>query len=306
MEKSKVSVCMITYNHAKYIRKAIQGVLKQKVNFSMELIIADDCSTDETLEIIQDEISNNTTSVKIELIKNERNIGVNRNFVGALYACNGIYIAICEGDDYWSDNSKIQTQYDFLESNPSFVMSFHIAETKFNDGKHGYQIPNVTTRKNLSFGDLLSGYYTIPTLTTFFRNTIKGKLPVQFLQVTNCDTFLFLFLTQHGEAYFHSNIEKATHLLHEGGIWGMKNSYERSKKSYRTYSKIHECFKDSRLIATKSHFANSIIIYAFKEGEYWVALKYYLKNIYYSFISSEARRGFILKQKNFFLNDPKN
>ncbi len=297
---SKVSVCMITYNHAKYIRKAIQGVLKQKVNFPMELIIADDCSTDETLEIVQDEISKNTTGVKIELIKNERNIGVNRNFVGALYACNGIYIAICEGDDFWSDNSKIQIQYDFLESNSSFVMSFHMAETKFSDGKKGYQIPNDTTKKNLSFGDLLSGHYTIPTLATFFRNTIKGKLPDQFLQITNCDTFLFLFLTQYGDAYFHSSIEKATHLLHEGGIWGMRNAYEKSKKSYRTYSKIYEYFKDRRLIVTKSNFANSIIISALKEGEYGVAIKYYLKNIYHSFISREARSGFFLKQKNYF------
>ncbi|WP_158860502.1 glycosyltransferase [Lunatibacter salilacus] len=300
MELAKVSVCMITYNHAKYINKAIQGVLKQKVNFPMELIIADDCSTDETLEIVQDEISKNTTGVKIELIKNERNVGVNRNFINALYACDGNYIAICEGDDYWGDNSKIQIQYDFLESNPSFVMSFHVAETKFTDGRKGYQIPNVTTKKNLSFSDLLSGYYTIPNLTTFLRNTIKGKLPDQFYQITNCDTFLFLLLTQHGDAYFHSNIEKATHLLHEGGIWGMKNEYEKSMKSYRTYSKIYEYFKDQRLIVTKSNFANSIIISALKKGEYGIALKYYLKNIYHSFVSREARIGFILKQKNYF------
>jgi glycosyltransferase involved in cell wall biosynthesis len=299
MMEYEVSVCMITYNHACFIEQAIMDVLEQHVNFKMELVISDDYSTDNTAEIIRNLILNNTTSVAIRFLENKENIGVNRNFLNCLYACKGKYIAICEGDDYWVDKSKIQTQFDFLETNPSFVMSFHMAETKFSNGKKGYLIPNETTKTNLSFGDLISGYYTIPTLTTFFRNIIKNKLPDQFLQVTNCDTFLFLFLTHHGDAYFHSNIGNATHLLHEGGIWSMKNAYERSKKSYRTYSKLYEYFKDRRLIVTKSNFANSIIIYALKEGEYGVALKYYLKNIYHSIISREARKGFIIKQKNY-------
>lgn len=300
MATSRVSVCMITYNHASYINKALQGIFSQRVNFPLELVIADDCSTDGTAELIQEEISKNHAAIQVRFIRNERNIGVNRNFVNALYACSGDYIAICEGDDWWTDTSKIQKQFDFLENNPRFVMSFHAARAVSAEGTDRGVIPSQSTRRNLDFGALLSGRHTIPTLTTFFRNTIGGKLPKEFFEITNCDTFLFLFVARGGDVYFHTDISGAVHSIHRGGIWSMKDAYERSKMSYLTYAKIYAYFKDRRGIATLAVFVNSVIIFAFKKGDYSVAFRFYLKNIYLSLIDRHARSVFFRKHVSYF------
>lgn len=300
MATSRVSVCMITYNHAEYIKKALQGVFSQRISFPLELVIADDCSTDGTAELIQEEISEYTGTIQVRFIRNQRNVGVNRNFVNALYACNGEYIAICEGDDWWTDTSKIQRQFDFLENNPRFVMSFHCARAVSADGRDECVIPSPPTRRNLDFGALLTGQYTIPTLTTFFRNTIGDMLPKEFFEITNCDTFLFLFVARGGDVYFHADISGAVHSIHQGGIWSMKDAYVRSKMSYNTYAKIYAYFKDRRGIATMAVFVNSIIIFALKQGDYSVALRFYLKNMYLSLINRHALRIFFMKHVNYF------
>jgi glucosyltransferase len=113
-----VSVCMITYNHALYICDAIEGVLLQKTNFSLELVIGEDCSTDTTREICykyQERYPN-----LIKLLLRKENLGMKRNFIDTISACKGKYIALCEGDDYWIDPYKLQKQVDILEQNSEF------------------------------------------------------------------------------------------------------------------------------------------------------------------------------------------
>lgn len=110
-----VSVCMITYNQAPYIREAIEGVLMQETTHSFELIISDDCSQDETRSICRD--YQKRYPDKIRLIFPERNLGISENFYTTLFSATGKYIAFCEGDDYWIDPQKIQKQVDFLEKN---------------------------------------------------------------------------------------------------------------------------------------------------------------------------------------------
>lgn len=123
--KHKVSVCMITYNHEEYIREAIEGVLIQETNFDFELIIVNDCSTDNTHGIINDIIKAHPKSDIIKYIQHKNNIGMMPNFVFALKKCNAPYIALCEGDDYWTDPLKLQIQIGFLENNEDFSMCFH-------------------------------------------------------------------------------------------------------------------------------------------------------------------------------------
>ncbi len=115
-----VSVCMITYNHEKFISKAIEGVLMQKTSFPIKLIIGEDFSTDNTRRICIE--YNEKYPEKIELLLPEKNLGMTPNFINTLKACAGKYIAICEGDDYWTDPLKLQKQVDFLEANPDYGM----------------------------------------------------------------------------------------------------------------------------------------------------------------------------------------
>ncbi len=97
---------MITFNHEQYIAGAIDGVLKQQIDFDTELIISNDCSTDATDQIIRQIIKHQNGNNKIIYIDHKKNIGVELNAQYALKQCNGKYIAMCEGDDYWTDPNK--------------------------------------------------------------------------------------------------------------------------------------------------------------------------------------------------------
>lgn len=117
-----VSVCMITYNHAPYIRQAIEGVLMQQTEFPFELLIGEDCSTDQTREICRHYLAQYPD--KIHLLLPEKNLGSLDNFFATLDAATGKYIAFCEGDDYWIDPLKLQRQVDFLEANPDYGLVY--------------------------------------------------------------------------------------------------------------------------------------------------------------------------------------
>lgn len=115
-----VSVCMITFNHERYISLALDSILSQKTNFDFEIVIADDASIDNNQKIIKQYQKKHNT--KIKSILRKENIGLQRNFISAINNCNGKYIAFCEGDDYWIESDKLQKQVDFLEGNPDYAM----------------------------------------------------------------------------------------------------------------------------------------------------------------------------------------
>ncbi len=123
MEQPLLSVCIITYNHENYIREAIEGVLMQKVNFSYEIIIADDCSTDNTQKIILEYVEKHPNL--FTLIFQDRNVGAAQNWLELLNKPKLKYIAYFEGDDYWTDPNKLQKQVDFLEGNSDFLAVAH-------------------------------------------------------------------------------------------------------------------------------------------------------------------------------------
>jgi len=118
----KVSVLMLTYNHAQYIQKAIDSVLEQVTDFPLELVISDDCSTDETTAIIT-EYQRKYPNL-IEVLYNRTNTGVLSNFAKAWSACRGAYIALLDGDDYWVCKRKLQLQADYLDTHDDCTLTF--------------------------------------------------------------------------------------------------------------------------------------------------------------------------------------
>jgi glycosyltransferase involved in cell wall biosynthesis len=116
MTEPLVSIKMITFNHAPYIRRAIKGVLQQKVRFPIELVIGEDCSTDGTQEIVF-EYQNKYPDL-IRCVSSGNNVGAVKNSVRTMQACRGKFVAFCEGDDYWHHPDKLQQQVDYLESHP--------------------------------------------------------------------------------------------------------------------------------------------------------------------------------------------
>ncbi len=110
-----VSVCIISFNQERFIRQAIEGVLVQKTDFKFEIIIGDDFSSDNSRNICENFALNYPDIIR--LLPSNSNIGMIANFIRTLENCHGKYIAICEGDDYWTDPYKLQKQVDFLEAN---------------------------------------------------------------------------------------------------------------------------------------------------------------------------------------------
>ena len=117
MKEVMVSISMVTYNQEQYIEEAIINALNQKVNFNFELVISDDCSNDNTPLIIESIIKRHPKSKLIRYVRHKKNNGMIENFLWNINNCKGKYIAICEGDDYWSDKNKLQMQVNFLENN---------------------------------------------------------------------------------------------------------------------------------------------------------------------------------------------
>lgn len=119
----KVSVIVVTYNHGKYIEQALNSIIRQKTSFNVEVIIGDDCSTDDTREKI-DSIKE-TEKIKIKKYYRNKNMGPTKNFYDLCINASGEFIAILEGDDYWSDSNKLSKQIEFLENNTMYCGCSH-------------------------------------------------------------------------------------------------------------------------------------------------------------------------------------
>lgn len=161
-----VSVFMLTYNQKDFIAQAIDGVLMQETNFPVTLVIGEDYSTDGTREICMD--YEKKFPDKIKLILNEKNLGLGANYVKTLCSCDEKYVAICDGDDYWTDPKKLQKQVDFLENNPGFDIVFTNNENLYPSGKIDIRDTNKIPAVS-SFVDIVQGNY-IASVTVIFRH----------------------------------------------------------------------------------------------------------------------------------------
>ncbi|RUT77872.1 glycosyltransferase [Ancylomarina longa] len=170
-----VSVKTITYNHEKFIAQCIEGILMQETNFSFEYIIGEDCSTDRTMEIVQEYAAKFPNIIRV--ITDDKNVGAVENDNRTDRACRGKYVAFCEGDDFWTDPYKLQKEVDFLEANPE-VGLVHTSFSYLNEGK---RTKDVWKHKHIPQGDILdhliSGNY-IATATVCMRNEYLKKIRI--------------------------------------------------------------------------------------------------------------------------------
>ncbi len=193
----KVSVLMITYNHQKYIAQALESILMQKGNFDYEIVIGEDCSTDNTRNIVVGYHKRHPE--KIRLLLPEKNLGMMRNLAGTYKACKGEYIAILEGDDYWTSPHKLQKQVDFLDANPDFMICFHNARTMWENGKRpSVLLCPLFQKRESTIEDLLSENF-IPTLTVMLRNGAVTEFPDWFFDLKYGDWPLLLLNAQYGK-----------------------------------------------------------------------------------------------------------
>jgi len=254
MLRTTVSVCMITYGHEKYIREAIEGVLMQECDFEVELIVTNDCSPDQTDNVIRDIIKNHPKGFWIKYIRHESNIGMMPNFIFALKECKGKYVALCEGDDYWTDPLKLQKQVDFLEINPDYVLCFHPIQILKSDGSivddFITNVPeNYETIETLA---RLGNYIHTPSVV--FRN-ILSEYPTEFELSPIGDYFLYMLLAEYGRL---KCLSKQMGVYRSGvGIWSQKGHYFRNFKTAYLHALLCCYFKSNSEI-------ESIFLYRIK------------------------------------------
>lgn len=246
MNNKSVSVIMLTYNHAPYLKEAIEGVLMQTVDFPFELIICNDASPDNSDEIIRPFAEQNQD--KIRYYRQEKNIGFVENQRFAFQKATGKYIAYCEGDDYWTDENKLQFQVDFLENNPDFVMT-----TARNQLLHQEAGELTDDGKDYIFGDKEFVDYSqdsffrerpTQTFTVMFRKELLDLKWVD-LYPNYRDLYYFYHLLGFGKGRaFNRNI--GVYRLHEGGVYSSLETEKKLNTSVSIFKNIKKINNDPR------------------------------------------------------------
>ncbi|EPC2529538.1 glycosyltransferase [Providencia stuartii] len=190
----KVSICCITYNQEMYIKRALDSFLTQNTSFPFEIIIGDDASSDNTSKIL-DEYAKNYPKL-ITVISSPKNIGANANLLQVFNAAQGDYIALCEGDDYWSSENKIDIQYNEMIKNKEVSFSFHSAYI------NNLQSP-IKYKKEKNFftvDDVLLNHYDqfAPTASYMFKRDIVKILPSWFKNASIGDYYIEIYALNIG------------------------------------------------------------------------------------------------------------
>lgn len=218
-EPPMVSILCITYNHERFLAQALESFLMQETTFPFEIVVGEDASIDGTRAVLNDYVERYPNRVKA--LSAVKNVGMIENMRRTQAACRGKYIALCEGDDYWTDPQKLQKQVTFLETNEEYVLSFHDAYSM--EGSAIRAVPQLKghLRKDASARDLLLARQ-ISTLTVCYRNVLGG-IPKEFDRVPALDMCLWSMLGEHGCGKFMKDISPAIYRIHEGGVLSMKS-----------------------------------------------------------------------------------
>jgi len=248
-ESKKVSVLMIAYNHERFIAQALQSALTQVTDFKYEVVIGEDCSTDRTREIVLEYQATNIDNIQV--LMNGINLGVNRNLAQTLSVCQGEYVAILEGDDYWTSKHKLQQQVDFLDSHPECAVCFHdaliVCENEEIEIDHF--VPNV--RKGISVLDDLLRENFMQTCSVMFRNKLFPDLPDWFYQLRLGDWPLHILNAQYGKIGYVDGVMSA-YRKHAGGVWSARTPHKQKLEgeiSMLTHVDEHLGFSHKRPVA---------------------------------------------------------
>jgi glycosyltransferase involved in cell wall biosynthesis len=238
MTETKVSVCLITYNHERFIGQAVESVLEQQTDFAYELVIGEDCSTDRTREILID--FQNRFPDKITLLLWEENLGLQgkNNLVKTLAECTGQYVAFLEGDDYWIDPNKLQKQVAFLDAHPTFSMCAHNTQViSFPDDVALYIYTPPGQKKISKLVDVLEDYRW-HTSSILFRKGIYDNIPKLFYRFHSVDWLLYIIAAEHGNIGFIDEV-MSVYRVHQGGIWSPLKREEKWNISWFQYNELY-------------------------------------------------------------------
>ena len=307
--KPLVSVFVMVYNHEKYINQAIDGILMQKTNFDIEIVVGEDYSTDNSRQILLQ--YQNKFPGKFNLLLHEKNIGAQKNQTVLLNNCDGEYIAICEGDDYWTDPLKLQKQVDFLENNSDYSLCCggYISHNTITDEKKEIVMGKYELNDKNGFSFTLNEMekdWITKTFTSVFRsNCLEFSLLNQYRYLR--DIHLFYHLIKNKRGYYFNSVF-GVYNIHPGGVNSMQHGIVNFNANYNSFKELYFYNKDefTRNMYLKgtlsllsydiyNHYPNNTIkrrIKLFKEAVLLVRIIVEIKWLLSSFFSREFKDKF--------------
>ena len=231
----EVTVLVATYNHEKYIAQALDSVLMQETDFDYEIVILEDCSTDATREILLEYQKKHPGNIRLRLAA--QNECSNKPFAEEFQASPSPYVAVLEGDDYWTSPKKLQKQVDFLKAHPECAVCFHNAIQVYEDGR--VPIPhNPANQKPFSGLEDLWQCCFIAGPTPMFRKDVLGTFPEWYYTMPVGDWPLYVLYAQHGQIGYIDEL-LAVYRIHGEGLWSKQNQIQKLESLISLYESMN-------------------------------------------------------------------
>lgn len=211
--RPKVSVVTITYNHEAFIRETLDGFVAQKTDFPIEVIVGDDASTDATPAVIR-EYTDRYPHLFRPILRSQ-NIGPYANLTDALSAARGEYLALCDGDDYWTDPMKLSKQVSYLDQHPRTTVCFHPVRVIWEDGRKGSEFPPVGWRRDLSVDALIRRNFIQTNSVLYRRQERYDDIPIDVMPM---DWYLHVRHAARGAIAMLPDT-MAVYRRHAQGVW---------------------------------------------------------------------------------------
>ncbi len=243
-----VTIRCITYNHHLYIRQCLDGIVMQKTNFRFIALVHDDASTDGTVEIIND-YARRYPDIIYPLLEKENQYSKGYDRIRKLLDAhtNSKYVAICEGDDFWTDSQKLQKQFDFLEQHSEYSACFHPAMVRYEDNSQKETLSGDIEDRDYSGMELFQWNHRPPTASIFFRSEVyRSPVYLKSLKANLSfgDTPLFLSCAHEGKVRGMSEVMS----VYRKHPQGMTSTFDKGSKSMLKFAadnlKIYRIFGD--------------------------------------------------------------
>ena len=232
--KPLVSVCVIAYQLERYIGEAIESIMMQQTTFPVQLVIGEDLSKDRTREICEQYAVK--YGERIKLLPSDKHYGVQYNYFRTLKECSGKYVAMCDGDDFWTDPYKLQKHVDFLEQNSGCALTFH--PVNILNESNGSLNKEVESHEIIMYDWKELFHLFIPTPSVVFRNCIES-FPKEFFVENFPDIFLFGIISCYGGAA-DLGFVGATYRKHSIGLYSGLKKIQQFRKIILTRRLMHD------------------------------------------------------------------
>ena len=262
-----VSISCIVYNQRNFIEEALDSFLMQITDFPFEILVHDDASIDGTTEIIKKYESRFPNLIKpLYQKENQYSKGKKINIEFNFPRAKGKYIALCEGDDYWTDPKKLQKQVNFMELNNEYVLCYHLSKMLIGNRISDITYPPIG--KDYTKKELLTTTTLIPTASKLFRNIYTENRKKELLDFAE-DTLFNVYLGFYGCCKFLNDINPSIYRTHSNGIWSKLKKREKFLYNLEVFIKLCRLLEtrgyteivDKRLNDAFLYFNDNLLIY---------------------------------------------